>query len=144
MGAIGNIIDKAVDAAVGSSHGTSLQDFLSNFSSSDGTLIKEIDPYSSFDLTMKLYPTEAAKKKKKDSSWAQRLGDSLLTSAKGAVKNAVNNATGGLIGAIMNSNVNVMKSHDGFDKVQQCTFLEYLASANLLVGQEDWIGEKAG
>lgn len=36
MSAIGNVIGKAVDSAFGKSSGTTLQDFLSKFSSSEG------------------------------------------------------------------------------------------------------------
>jgi hypothetical protein len=75
---------------------------------------------------------------------AERLGDSLVSSAKSMVKNLANNVTGGLIGSIMNSNVDIMKQHNNNTTNSTHTFLEYLAAANLLVGQEDWIGEKAG
>jgi hypothetical protein len=74
----------------------------------------------------------------------EKLGDNLMSAAKGAVKSLANNVTGGLLGSIMNSNVKIMQQHDSFDKAHECTFLEYLAAANLLVGSEDWIGEKAG
>ena len=56
MGGIGSVIEGAVGSLVGSNSGTSLKDFLSKFSSSDSKLINMIDPYASFDLTMKLYP----------------------------------------------------------------------------------------
>lgn len=116
MGALGNIINNAVDAATGKSSGTSLQDFLSHFSSSEGIWIKQIDPLATFDLTFKLYPTieQEAKSEKK---WYEALGDSLMSSAKGAVKNLANNVTGGLLGSIMNSEVKIMDKHDKFEKV---------------------------
>ena len=84
---------------------------------------------------------DAATKSEKD--WLKDLGNSLLNSAKGAVKNLANNATGGLLGSIMND-VDVMKKHDEFSEKKESTFLEYLAAANLLVGKDDWIGENAG
>ena len=68
----------------------------------------------------------------------------MLSSAKSAVKNAANNLTGGLVGSIMNGKVKIDTMHNSFDKLGEETFLEYLAAANLLVGGEDWIGEKAG
>lgn len=142
MGALGNIINNAVDAAVGKSSGTNLQDFLSHFSSSEGIWIKQIDPIATFDLSFKFYPT--MEQSKEDSKWYERLGNSLLNSAKGAVKNAANNLTGGLLGSIMNSKVDIIKKHDGFEAAGKQTFLEYLAAANLLVGKEDWVGESAG
>lgn len=56
MGAIGSIIDSAVDSTTGKSSGTTLQDFLSRFSSSEGVWAKTIDPFSTFDVTMKFFP----------------------------------------------------------------------------------------
>ena len=151
MGALGGIIDTAIGAAFGSQKGTSLQDFLANFSSSDGIWAKTIDPYSTFDVSMKLYPSanwpnENATQMKTDKSWASKLGDSIVTTAKGAVKQLANNVTGGLIGSIMNSKVKIMDKHDNNADVagMETTFMEYLAAANLLVGKEDWIGESAG
>lgn len=145
MGAIGNVIGKAVDAVTDTHRGTTLQDFLAQFSSSDGVLVKTIDPYASFDVSIKFYPSPSWSKTKENKDWLGRLTDSLASSAKSAVKNAANNLTGGLIGSLMNSKVDVMKLHnDNKDRNGYTTFLEYLAAANLLVGQEDWIGEKAG
>lgn len=145
MGALGDIINDAVDAATGKSSGTTLQDFLSHFSSSEGIWIKQIDPLATFDLTFKLYPTiEAETKGSKKKEWYEALGDSLVSSAKGAVKNLANNVTGGLLGSIMNSKVDIIDKHDNFEKAGTQTFLEYLAAANLLVGKEDWVGENAG
>jgi hypothetical protein len=138
MSTIGNVIDGALGSMTSSGSGTSLQDFLSKFSSSDGKWVDTIDPFATFDLTMKLYPAPPAKKEKK--GMLDKLGDSLVSAAK----NAVNNLTGGLIGSLMNSKVDVEKLHDSFDKPHEETFLEYLASASLLVGAEDWIGESAG
>lgn len=141
MGAIGNIIGKAVDAATGSSSGTTLQDFLSHFSSSEGKWINTIDPFATFDVRIKFYPT--IDPAKEDKEWYEALGDSLLNSAQSAVNNLANNVTGGLLGSIMNSQVDIMEKHNEFSS-GKTTFLEYLAAANLLVGQEDWVGEKAG
>ena len=73
----------------------------------------------------------------------EKLGESVVSSAKNAVKNAANNLTGGLIGSIMNK-VDIQKLHDSYEHAHEETFLEYLAAANLLVGAEDWVGEKAG
>lgn len=147
MGALGGIIDSAVGAVMGSSGGTTLQDFLANFSSSEGIWAKTIDPYSTFDVSMKLYPSKAWPEPgaKEDKSWASKLGDSLVSSAKGAVKSLTNNVTGGLLGSFMND-IDVMKKHNENPDVtgMKTTFMEYLAAANLIVGKEDWVGEKAG
>ena len=149
MGALGGIIDNVVGAVADTKHGTTLQDFLATFSSSNGALAKTIDPFSTFDVSMKFYPNpdwKAAASSSNDKGWAERLGDSLVSSAKGAVKSAANNLTGGLVGAAMNSKVDIQKLHSENEGAisMQSTFMEFLASANLIVGQEDWIGEKAG
>ena len=101
VNALGGMVGSAVGAALGMQSGTSLQDFLSHFSSSDGVWAKTIDPYASFDVTMKFYPT--VDPKQVDNTWKKRLGDSLENSAKSAVKNLANNVTGGILGSIMNS-----------------------------------------
>lgn len=142
MSAIGNVIEGAVGSAFGLNSGTNLKDFLSKFSSADGKWVDALDPFATFELTMKLYPAPEAKEDKR--GMLEKLGDSLMSSAKSAVKNAANNLTGGLIGSIMNNKVKIMKKHNEFEMRGQETFLEYLAAANLLVGSEDWIGEKAG
>ena len=153
MSAIGGIIDSAVNAVVGSSgNGTSRQDFLSHFTSADGIWAKTIDPFTTFDVTMKFFPSvhwpdpSTEKNKKEDKSWASNLGNTLVSSAKGAVKSFANNATGGLLGSFMNSKVDIMKNHDSNADLSgmQTTFMEYLAAANMIVGKEDWIGESAG
>lgn len=151
MGAIGNIGTKAINAATGN-NGTSLQDFLSKFSSSEGKWVNVIDPFSTFDVRMKFYPPPPIiiTSDGKDKDWKDKLSDaaavaaaSLVSSAKGAVKNLANNMTGGLLGSIMND-IDIMDKHDTFNGVGHRTFLEYLAAANLLVGKDDWFGEKAG
>ena len=142
MGALGGVINSVVGAASGSSNGTSLQDFLANFSSSDGALVKQIDPFQTFDVKFKFYPSDWKDDDKK--SVLDKLGGAITSAAKSAVKNAVNNATGGLVGAYMNGKIDIEKLHKEFGKRGKHTFLEYLASASLLVGQEDWIGESTG
>lgn len=142
MGSLGSIIGDAVGSALGTSSGTGLEDFLSNFGSAQGKWVTELDPLNTFDVSIKFYPTKEPKKEKK--STLSKIGSSLLGSAKSAVKEGLNSVTGGLLGGFMNSKVDIKKLHDKYDGVGQYTFLEYLASANLLVGADDWIGEKAG
>lgn len=144
VNALGGMVGSAVGAALGMQSGTSLQDFLSHFSSSDGVWAKTIDPYASFDVTMKFYPTVSYEEDEGD--WKKRLGASLESSAKSAVKNLANNVTGGLLGSIMNNQSSVMDRHDSNDDANggEDTFMEYLAAANMFVGQQDWVGEKAG
>lgn len=146
MGAIGGIIDSAVGAATGTSGGTTLQDFLHTFSSSEGIWAKTIDPFSSFDVSIKFFPSDWNSKKDDNKDWLDKVGESLMSSAKNSVKSLANNATGGLLGSIMNSDVDIMIKHDGnTDALNgKKTFMEYLAAANLIVGKEDWVGEEAG
>ena len=144
MGTLGNVIGKAIDATAGNSSGTTLQDFLSHFSSSEGKWINTIDPFSTFDVRIKFFPPPPVNDVKKNKDLLDRLGDSLMSSAQSMTRNLANNITGGLIGSIMNSKVDIMNKHYTFYSNDTNTFLEYLAAANLLVGQEDWIGEKAG
>lgn len=142
MSAIGSIINNTLDAVAGSSSGTSLQDFLSKFSSSDGKWISQIDPYSFFDVTIKFYPTINASNSK--NGWLDNLTDSMKSTAMAATKNLTNNLTGGLLGSLMNSQVSIKTQHDNNEDVGKYTFMQYLAAANLLVGPDDWIGENAG
>lgn len=154
MGILDSIGNSAVEAITGTSSGTTLQDFLSQFSSSDGVWSKTIDPYSTFDVKIKFYPSYYDKpvkdKKKKDEEWKDKLGklgDSLVSSAKSAVKNLANNVTGGLLGSFMNSKVDIMDKHNNNSDALygDTTFMEYLAAANLIVGKDDgWIGEGVG
>lgn len=145
MSAIGNVIGNVVGSAFGGSSGTTLQDFLSKFSSSEGKWIDQIDPFSTFDVSIKFYPCDQQDKKQEKKSFLDSLADSAIGAAKSAVKSAVNNATGGLIGSLMNGQVKIADKKNEFaKKAQTHTFLEYLAAANLLVGADDWIGEKAG
>lgn len=154
MGAIGGIIDSAIGAVSGTSHGTTLQDFLANFSSSEGIWSKTIDPYQTFDVSIKFYPSFwwPPTQKQSDKSWTQtfedtakNVGNSLMSSAQNAVKSLANNATGGLLGSIMND-IDIMKKHDDNPDAPygDTTFMEYLAGANLIVGKSGWVGETAG
>lgn len=58
MGALGGIIDSVVDSIGGRQSGTTLQDFLANFSSSNNIWAKTIDPYASFDVSIKFFPSD--------------------------------------------------------------------------------------
>lgn len=161
MGSLGGILNSAINAATGSnsgsSSGTTLQDFLAKFSSSEGIWSKTIDPYATFDVSIKFYPSfywpDPTEKSSEEKDWLGKLGDaatnvgnSLVSSAKSAVKSLANNVTGGLLGSLMNSNVDIMNKHNtNVEAIYgDTTFMEYLAAANLIVGKEDWIGESAG
>ena len=109
MSAIGSVIEKAVDISTGSSSGTSLKDFLSKFSPSDGAWASTIDPLATFDLTMKLYPAPAPAP---DKTKAQKLGDMFISAGKSAVKNLANNVTGGLVSSLFGNKVEINKLHN--------------------------------
>lgn len=155
MGALGEIIDNTVGNAFNSNSGTNLQNFLSHFSSSEGLWAKQIDPLATFDLTMAFLPLPADEESSNNSFSFKKLGNSLVNSAESALKNATKNAlnnltgglasyNGGLLGAIMGNKSDVISRHKDFKKKGIRSFIEYLAAANMIVGQEDWIGEKAG
>ena len=46
----------------------------------------------------------------------------------------------------MNNQTSIMDRHDNNPNVKfgRKTFMEYLAAANMIVGNSDWVGEKAG
>ena len=88
MSAIGNVIGSAVDAATGSSSGTTLQDFLSQFSSSDGIWAKTIDPFATFDVSFKFYPSYWLKTTNKDKDWKQKLNETGEAIANSLVNSA--------------------------------------------------------
>lgn len=144
MGIIGDSLNKMADAALGAQSGTNLQDFLSHFSSSEGKWINQLDPYAFFDVTMKFYPLVELDSSNGEKQWYEKLGESALNSVKKMTKNLTNNLTGGLLGSIMNSKVSIEDCRKNNSNAGKTSFMEYLAAANLLVGQEDWVGEKAG
>jgi hypothetical protein len=59
---IGADIGNAVGTALGMESGTTLDDFLSKFSSAAGSYVNTIDPLHTFDVQMKFYPLEPDKK----------------------------------------------------------------------------------
>ena len=136
MGALGDIVNGAIDSVSGSSSGTHLKDFLNHFSPSDGKWIQTIDPLTTFELTFKFHPDQFdAGEKKGNSSWItklQAIGNSAFNSMAQAGTNALNNATGGLLGAMVGQSTNVKKMHKGFKQAGQESFMEYLAPANML------------
>ena len=136
MGALGDIVNGAIDSVSGSSSGTHLKDFLNHFSPSDGKWIQTIDPLTTFELTFKFHPDQFdAGEKKGNSSWItklQAIGNSAFNSMAQAGTNALNNATGGLLGAMVGQKTSVKKMHNDFKQAGQESFMEYLAPANML------------
>lgn len=153
MGALGDIVNGAIDSVSGSSSGTHLKDFLNHFSPSDGKWIQTIDPLTTFELTFKFHPDQFDAGESKGSGGnglvdkLKALGtsalNSLANSAAQATTNALNNATGGLLGAMVGQSTNVKKMHNDFKQAGQESFMEYLAPANMLAtdaGAPSFIG----
>lgn len=130
MGFLGSAINTAVDAALGTKSGTTLETFLSKYNSSAGKFVDTLDPLTTFDVNIKFYPTIEVTG---DNGFLNALGE-IATSA---ASNLLNNVTGGLASSLMN-NKNVIAEHDSFGFIGQHTFIEYLAKANLIVGGENW------
>lgn len=139
MGALGSVINDVVDSSTGRSSGTNLHDFLSRFSSSDGKMVNQINPLTTFEVSFKFEPSAGTAS---DKGILATLG----TAITGLATNAMNNMTGGLANSLMNDifGKSVKEQHDSFNKVGQHTFMEYLLKANMLVGGENWFNSKQG
>lgn len=130
MGALAGVINGVVGSAVGAAVGnksigtdpSTLDDFLSHFSSSDSAYIKKIDPKSTFDVSFRFYPdntdVNAAGESgttSKASSYLSKLGNKLATSATSSLKNALNSATGGLWSSLMGTfSSSIAEAREGF------------------------------
>ena len=139
MGALGDMVNSAVGALTSSSS-TQLKDFLNHFSPSDGKWIQQIDPKTTFELTMQFHPGPF-ETKEGEGEIGEKLAsalDGLNAAAANMVKDAANNMTGGLLGAWANNRTSIEKQHDEFEHVSKETFMEFLATANLLAGQDTW------
>ena len=134
-----------IDAGTGQASHNTLQTFLNGISQahSNGIKIREPDPLNTFDVKFTFYPSIGVSLSDKKGVFSA-MADSLVSSAKSAVKNSLNNLTGGLLGSFMNA-VDVQGEHDKFttikSEVESHSFIEYLAKANLLCGTEStWLG----
>ena len=144
MSAIGGLINNAIDAATGTTRGTSLEDFLTKFSPSEGTFVNTIDPCHTFDVSIKFYPADISKTKDTRDT-GQKVLDSLASSGMSMLNNAANNITGGLVGAIANgSQKPINTQRNNFGQVGKHTFLEYLAQANLMTNSDNYLGQLMG
>ena len=122
-------------------HNTDLKDFLAKFSDSSGKHINQINPLNTFEVSFLFQPLPNDLKPEGSKSALEKVGDLAVSTGIGAAKSVVNNLTGGLLGAINNDKEAVQKAHDKFDRSKGETFMSYLASANLLVGDENtWFG----
>lgn len=143
MGAIGNLINDVGDAAFGRSSGTTLQTFLSKFSSTDAKHVNVINPLATFDAKIKFYPC-IDPTKNNSSNILDKIGSALKDAGTNMLNNLVNNALGGLVGSWLNDDEDrVMNKHDSFQMGQEKSFLNMLAEANMLVGGSTVLGESA-
>lgn len=144
MGELGNIVNGAVGtlgdvAGIGSrtaigQTGSTLDDFLTYFSSNSGEYVKKLDPMSTFDVKMTFYPTPD--QTAAGNSYLSKLTDKALTQLTTSAKNALNNATGGLWSSLFGtfgSSIDQRRKSFAGEKGSNTTFMSYLASANLLV-----------
>ena len=137
MGALGSVINDVVDSAIGTSSGTNLHDFLSKFGSTDGKMVNQINPLTTFEVSFKFEPSAGTAS---DKGILATLG----TAITGLATNALNNMTGGLASSLMNDIMgkSVIDQHNSFDNIGKHTFMEYLLKANMLVGGENWFNSK--
>lgn len=137
MGAIGSLVNSAIDAVGNKNRGTSLSDFLNKFSSAEGTHVNTIDPLHTFEVSF-LFEPNSNSSAAEDKGFLKSLADSGLQ----MLSNAANNMTGGLVGSIINSNKKgVTDSRKEFANCNKHTFLEYLAEANLLTSKDNFLGD---
>lgn len=138
MGALGGFVGDVVNSITGNnSSGTTLEDFLSKFGSSEGKYVNTITPLATFEISFAFEPTSGTAS---DTGIAAKLG----TAITGMASNALNNITGGIAGALLNAGESVISQHDSFGSVGENTFMEYLAKANMLVGGENWFNPEQG
>ena len=143
MGAIGNLINDVGDAAFERSSGTTLQTFLSKFSSTDAKHINVINPLTTFDAKIKFYPC-IDPTKNNSSNILDKIGSALKDAGTNMLNNLANNALGGLVGSWLNDDEDrVINKHDSFQMGQEKSFLNMLAEANMLVGGATVLGESA-
>jgi hypothetical protein len=95
MGALAGIVSDVIDNVTGQNRGTSLDDFLSKFGSSEGKHVNTIDPLATFEVSFAFEPTSGSTK---DTGILAVLG----SAATNIVKNSLNNITGGLAGSLAN------------------------------------------
>ena len=148
MGVLGTAASKAVDAATGATHGTTLEEFLSKFSSSAGVFVDTIDPLHTFEVEFKFFPTantvhEGILAETGEKGWLDKLKDagaSLLDSGMNALNNLGDSLTGGLLGSIINSNkpklMELKAQHTG---IQYDTFMKYVVEGNLLINSNNYL-----
>lgn len=115
--------------------GTSLQQFLSKFSSTEGKHVNLINPLATFDAKIKFYPDIDVTKNDSNGIMG-KIGSALKKSAN----DLVNNATGGLAASILNRKHSTMTIHNEWEWRRKKSFINMLAEANLIVGGNSIFG----
>ena len=153
MGVLGTAASKAMDAATGASHGTTLEEFLSKFSSTAGVFVDTIDPLHTFEVEFKFYPisgqphdgvpdTPAGEKDFLDK--LKDAGASLADSAMNAVNNLGDSLTGGLLGSIINSCKPKLSDLRKENMDDEATFMKYLVEGNKLINSNNYLQQAFG
>ena len=105
-----------------------INSFMSTFYGPTHEYVHQLDPLSTFDITLKFFPRNDADDENKSSFL-----NSLMTSAASMAGNALNSATGGLAAAIGGSqNASLNKQHDSYEKKREVSFVDYLIAATML------------
>lgn len=116
MGLLGGVIESAMGGG-----GTTLESFLTKFSSSAGVFVDTIDPLHTFDVTFKFYPTE------KDTEQEKDLGKEMLNTLKQAGSQALDNLTMGFASAAGASAGQLKTKHDAMTPDKDSFITKYLA-----------------
>lgn len=140
MGALGGLIDSAIDKVAGNSHGTTLQDFLTKFSPHDGKLVNTIDTLNTFDVSIKFHPPLEG------DSGNSGIGEFLANNAMQMASNAINNVTGGLASSIadaIGSGSNTLQQAQSSHKAGKISIMKYLSDGNLITSSDSLIGSSS-
>ena len=149
MGVLGTAASKAVDAATGTTHGTTLEEFLSKFSSTAGVFVDTIDPLHTFEVEFKFFPTpdvvhEGLAQPTGEKGFLAALGASLAESGMNALNNLGDSLTGGLLGAIVNANKPKLMDLKPEYVKKDSTFIKYLIEGNKLINSNNYIQQAFG
>lgn len=115
----------------------SIESFVSKFYGPTHEYVHQLDPFSTFTITMKFFPCLSVKEE--DKSFLAKL----LDAAVNAGSNLINNATGGLASAIGGMfNDSVQEQHDNYRNFDGYSFIDYLGVATMLDSGEQSVGSK--
>lgn len=124
---LGSVITNAV---LGNG-GTTLETFLTKFSSSAGVFVDTIDPLHTFDVSLKFYPSS------KDAQEEKSLGKEMLDALKKAGSQALDNVTMGFASAIGAGEGDIISKHGSFTPKEDSFVAGYLAQPMKLASNDD-------